>query len=89
MELGLTGLQPGQTVRTPQADQRAVAKELETVFISEMLKLAGFGKAPSEFGGGIGEDQFSSFMVDQQAKAIANGKGLGLAEHNFNAMSKK
>lgn len=82
------------TIASAQSPQRQpntsalkdAAKNLETVFIAEMLKSAGFGKTSADFGGGVGEDQFSSFLVDQHAKAISNGRGLGLAEHIFNAM---
>lgn len=89
MELTPPAVAPSSTSQQNKTDLKDAAKELETVFISEMLKSAGFGKTPSEFGGGVGEDQFSSFLVDQQAKAISNGRGLGLAEHIFNAMSQK
>lgn len=68
------------------ASLRESAKELETVFLAEMLKSAGFGKTPSEFGGGVGEDQFSSFLTERQARAFAESGGIGLAEHIFNAL---
>ena len=65
---------------------RESAKELEAVFLAEMLKSAGFGKTSSEFGGGIGEEQFASFLTQQQAQAFSERGGVGLAEHIFNAM---
>ncbi|WP_298295608.1 rod-binding protein [uncultured Litoreibacter sp.] len=65
---------------------RTAAKELEAVFLAEMLKAAGFGKQSESFGGGMGEDQFSSFLIEQQAKNLAQGGGVGLAEHIFHAM---
>lgn len=57
-----------------------VAKDLETTFLSEMLKAAGFGKQPESFNGGIGEEQFSSFLVRAQAEAMVEAGGLGLTE---------
>jgi len=42
-----------------------VAKDLETAFLSEMLKSIGFGEIPESFGGGAGEDQFASFLREE------------------------
>lgn len=78
-------------VMTPQNDaaMKEAAKELEAVFLAEMLKSAGFGETSAEFGGGVGEEQFASFMTQQQAKAFADSGGIGLAEHIFNAMKRQ
>ncbi len=65
---------------------REAAAELEAVFLAEMLKSSGFGKTSEAFGGGVGEEQFSSFLADQQARAFSQAGGVGLAEHIFNAM---
>lgn len=65
------------------------AKELEAVFLAEMLKTAGFGKPLEGFGGGIGEEQFSSVLVDHQARAFADRGGIGLAERIFEAMAER
>ena len=65
---------------------RAAAAALEATFLSEMLKSAGLGRQPSTFGGGAGEDQFGSFLRDEQAKALVAAGGIGLAEALFNAM---
>nr|WP_245759573.1 rod-binding protein [Poseidonocella sedimentorum] len=62
------------------------AQKFESVFLAEMLTYAGFGKSRGEFGGGIGEDQFSSLLVAQQADAIVAAGGIGLAEALFEAM---
>lgn len=72
----------------PSDDQRlrAVATRLEATFLAEMLKHAGLGQARDAYGGGIGEDQFASFLADSQAQAIAARGGIGLAETLFNAL---
>lgn len=62
------------------------AKKLEATFLSEMLKSAGFGESRDTFGGGIGEDQFSSFLRDAHAKELVETGGIGLAEALFEAM---
>ena len=58
----------------------SLGQQLETVFLTEMLKFSGIGKTPDAFGGGVGEDQFSSFMREAQAKEMVRAGGLGLAE---------
>ena len=65
---------------------RDKAEELESVFLAQMLKTAGVGKAPTSFGGGVGEDQFASFLAEHQARAFAKSGGIGLAEQIFKAM---
>jgi len=62
------------------------AKDLEAAFLTEMLKAAGFGEARDSFGGGAGEDQFSSFLRSEHAKAIVERGGIGLAESLFHAL---
>ena len=74
-----------------QRDEKlwAAAQNLETAFLAEMLKTAGLGKPPEGFGGGIGEEQFSSLLADEQARAFAERGGIGLAEQIFNAMKER
>lgn len=75
--------------QAPDQALRAVAEKLEATFLSEMLKSAGLGKTPEGFGGGSGEDQFSSFLRQEHANAIAARGGIGLAETLFNALKGK
>lgn len=81
---------PGQPVTRDPAHResllRAKARELEGVFLAEMLRHVGMGKPPESFGGGAGEDQFASFLRDAQARAIVRKGGIGLAEHIFQAL---
>ena len=65
---------------------REAAQKLEATFLAEMLKSAGLGATRDAFGGGIGEDQFSSFLRDAQAREMAAAGGIGLAEALFEAM---
>ncbi|MGX9355979.1 rod-binding protein [Roseobacteraceae bacterium S113] len=65
------------------------AQKLEATFLSEMLKSAGVGEISEEFGGGIGEEQFASFLRDAQAAEMVKTGGLGLAETFFHAMKEK
>ena len=68
---------------------RKAATDLEASFLAEMLRFAGLSKTSDSFGGGAGEDQFSSFMVRAQAEQIAQAGGVGLAEAFFNALKEK
>lgn len=85
--------QTGPTARpsVPQdkdAALRRAAQDIEAGFLSEMLKNAGMGDAGDSFGGGIGEEQFASFLRDEQARAIAAKGGVGLAEQIFLSMKR-
>ncbi|SMD11106.1 rod-binding protein [Primorskyibacter flagellatus] len=67
----------------------AASRELEAQFLSEMLKAAGLAEAPDSFGGGAGEAQFSSFLRMEQARAITQSGGIGLAETIFHALKER
>ncbi len=71
------------------AGLRAAAHSLEANFLAEMLKSADFGSSPTSFGGGIGEEQFTSFLIEEQAKLIVEAGGLGLSEQIFDALVRK
>lgn len=86
---------PGSGTASPLSDQHAqmreVSQDLEAAFLAEMLKHAGFGEPRDQdnFGGGIGEEQFSSMLRDQHANAIAARGGLGLAESIFQSLVRR
>lgn len=84
-----------RNVGAPKVDREAweaglmvQASALEASFLSEMLSHAGFDVAQKEFGGGIGEDQFSSFLRQEQATQMVKAGGIGLAEQLFKAMTR-
>ena len=62
------------------------AEELEASFLAEMLAHSGLGEGHGAFGGGQGEEQFASFLRQEQARLIVQSGGLGLAELIFNSM---
>jgi Rod binding domain-containing protein len=68
---------------------REAAEKIEASFLSEMLKAAGVGKPSEAFGGGIGEEQFASFLRDAQAEQMVRAGGIGLAESLFQALKEK
>ncbi len=68
---------------------RHAAEKLEATFLAEMLKSAGVGKPPESFGGGVGEEQFASFLRQAQADNMVKAGGIGLAEALFNALKEQ
>lgn len=65
------------------------AQDLEASFLAEMLKSAGFGKPRDAYGGGVGEEQFGSFLRQEQAKEMVKQGGVGLAESLFEALKER
>lgn len=79
------------TQHPPQSrmqELRTTAEKLEVTFATEMLKVAGLGKHSAGMTDGIGEDQFSSFMIEQQAASIVQAGGFGLSEIFLNSLIK-
>lgn len=68
---------------------RKAASDLEVTFLDEMLKSAGFGRPQSTFGGGAGEEQFSSILRHEQARRLVDGGGIGLSATIFNYLAEK
>ncbi|MBB6250503.1 rod-binding protein [Nitrospirillum iridis] len=71
---------PGGGMKDDAAIEKA-AKEFESVFISQMLQHMWEGvKVDENFGGGHAEEMFRGMMIEEQAKAITKGGGLGIAD---------
>ncbi|MGZ9812574.1 rod-binding protein [Pseudoroseicyclus sp. H15] len=88
MRIDAMPLPPAVPAAPPPTDAlRHAAEELEATFLSEMLKSAGLGEMPSDFGGGPGEEHFASFLRNEQARAMVQAGGIGLAEHLFQALA--
>ena len=77
---------PPEFLGQTQAVLMQKAKELETAFLSEMLSFSGLGTVSTEFGGGIGEDQFASFLRQEQARLMVERGGIGLARTIFESL---
>ena len=69
-----------------RSNLRDAAEKLEATFLFEMLKSAGAGQTRESFGGGAGEDQFASLLLQRQADMIASKGGLGLADKIYEAL---
>lgn len=68
---------------------RKAAEDFEAAFLAEMLKTAGINKMPSTFGGGAGEEAFSSMLTDEYARRMAASGGIGLAEHVYQILKSR
>ncbi|SDE65543.1 rod-binding protein [Limimaricola pyoseonensis] len=84
----LTAIPPQAPPAAAPDPLRAAAQRLETGFLAEMLKTAGLGAAPSGWGGGAGEEQFRSFLVEAQAERITAAGGIGLADALYRSLSR-
>ena len=65
---------------------KRAARQLESTFISQMLRAAGADRTREAFGGGAGESAFSSFLADAQAQAIETAGGFGLADDIYRSL---
>ncbi len=70
---------------TQTSDPALAAKtghDFEAMFLSQMLQpmFEGVNKSNSYFGGGHGEEAFSSMLVDEYGKAMADHGGVGVAK---------
>ena len=76
----------------PDSPDRAMAMmakshELEAAFLAEMLAHSGLGEMKGPFGGGEGEEQFTSFLRQEQARLMVEKGGIGLSELIFLSMA--
>ena len=79
---------PVSIVSGDKIRHQEIATKLEVAFISEMLSFVEMKGVTTEFGGGVGEDHFQSFLREQHAKLIVDQGGLGLAEQFVTSISK-
>ncbi len=72
--------------QSSEARLRQVSDEFETAFLSEMLKHSGVAKMPEGFGGGPGEEAFSSLLVKEYSELLVKSGGLGISETVFQTL---
>lgn len=80
-----TSLPSGPTASRDVA-LRAAAEAYEAAFLAEMLKPMGAASARDSFGGGVGEAQFGTFLLEEEARAMVRHGGIGLSESIFEAL---
>ncbi len=93
MQLATAPLAATPTASAANSARRAAlmekAKALEASFLSEMLSQAGLGNGGGSFSGGVGEEQFASFLREEQVKAMVQHGGIGLAERLFQSLVRR
>ena len=84
----LAGTGPSVTPK-PQRDPAlwSLAQSLESTFLAEMLSHTDV-ETGSSFGGGIGENQFTSFLTKAHANAITEHGGIGLAQSIYESLAR-
>lgn len=86
----LPPLGPATSLPAPKAAANAAlmrkSQELEAAFLAEMLSFAGLGDTKGAFSGGVGEEQFASFLRTEQANLMVERGGIGLAEQIFQSL---
>lgn len=80
---------PSSSEKADDSHLMEAAKKLEASFLAEMLKSSGLGETPNAFGGGTGEGQFSSFLVQARAEQMVEAGGIGLAEQLFETLKER
>ena len=83
-----TSQKPAQLDAKDRAAWEA-ATEFEAAFLAEMLKTAGLNASPSGFGGGAGEEAFSSFLTQEYGRLLAERGGVGVAEQVFESIKQR
>lgn len=89
MQTPLISPAPGPAAPSRRDDMMEQARALEATFLAEMLGHAGLGAPGAAFGGGHGEDQFASFLKQEQARLIVEKGGVGLAALIFRTMTER
>ena len=85
--VGVPGLAPVAQDRDSKA--RAAAEAFEATFLAEMLQYTGINAMPSAFGGGAGEEAFSSFLTEEYGRLLAERGGIGIAEQVFRVLEQR
>jgi len=69
--------------------QRKIAEDFEASFLTEMLKHSGVNKTSESFGGGAGEEAFSTMLNDAYAQALVKSGGIGIANLVYKSIVEK
>lgn len=80
--------QPLERTARPDRDEKTwnAAVAFEAGFLAEMLNSTGLNSVEGSFGGGPGEEAFSSLLTRSYAEKLSENGGIGLAEHVYRAL---
>lgn len=65
-------------------DSRNTGQKFDALFLKELLTQSGIFQPPGEMSGGIGEQHFSSFMIDEYADILSQDLKLNLLGRSIN-----
>ncbi len=89
MKIDLNPSPPARATPAQDAALRAAADAYEAAFLAEMLKPMGAASARETFGGGVGEAQYGTFLLEEEARAMVRQGGIGLRESIFEALKQR
>lgn len=70
-------------------DPRKTAQEFEAFFLSQMFEVMSAGvKTDGPMGGGQAEAKWRSFLNEEYGKAMARGRGIGIADMVYDQIIK-
>jgi peptidoglycan hydrolase FlgJ len=76
-----SSLQPQDDETKNNEEINAVAKDFESVFLTQMMKHMFAGEeANAYFGEGTAGDIYKDFLMNEYGKSIANAGGIGIAD---------
>jgi flagellar protein FlgJ len=87
--VGAPAAAAGRTLPPEQVEKiRRSAQEFEAMAIGQLLQpmFKTVGASKGLFGGGKAEEAWKPMMVDEMAKVLAKGGGIGIASAVFNEM---
>lgn len=86
MKIDMPTSLPARPTSAQDAALRTAAEAYEAAFLQEMLKPMGAATARESFGGGAGEAQFGTFLLEEEARAMVRHGGIGLSQSIFEAL---
>lgn len=86
---GLPAPARSRDVTAEEARMRETAEAFEASFLADVLANSGINAMPDSFGGGAGEDAFSSLLTREYGRLLAERGGVGLAEQVFDLLKQR
>lgn len=86
---GASLLSQGRGSASDETRMRETAEAFEASFLADVLENSGINSMPESFGGGAGEDAFSSLLTREYGRLLAERGGVGLAEQVFELLKQR
>lgn len=86
---GQPSLAKSRDLSADEARMLETARAFEASFLADVLENSGINAMPDSFGGGAGEDAFSSLLTREYGRLLAERGGVGLAEQVFELLKQR